>query len=319
MGAGVSYPVRRAPAKLDRWGQLKGHLGLVLHMTEGSGTTADLEYLARNPARGVTVHFYANGDGTIYRMLDLDRISGSLNPADVAGASEDKGFYGRKNLKGVLGAHWQDPNSYVISMEIGGKAAKGPTDAQIKAITAWGLDMRRQFPSLRGALGHADCTDTKGCPGTSAAMKAIFAGIGGHGLFTTVAAPTSQEDDVIPFDLQGPTIGTFTYDNIPHHRLIGLDGKTLPIDLAAGYVRNIYAVAILAKPYGTGPGDRRTVYLAEYVGTPAFCLAADGTFVAKTEPPAPGPSETCPDPTDQIEAAVRPLETKIAAAMAALQ
>jgi hypothetical protein len=305
----MNYPVRRAPAHLDRWGNLKGRpLALVLHMTEGNAGLGGLAYLAGDPERGVTVHFYAQDNGVIWRMLDLDRISGSLNPGDIAGTREDKGHYGRRHLRAVLGAHYQDPNSYSITMEIGGRAAKGPTPAQVKAITAWGLDMRRQFPTIRGALGHADCTDTKGCPGTSAAMRSIFAGIGGHGLFSAAPAPAT-EDDVLDFDLQPPAVGTFTYDQRTDHRLIGLDGRTLPKAIPAGYTRGIFAIARLAKPYGTGPGDRQTVYLTDLVGTPAFCLAADGTYAPRVEPAIPGPADDC---LDEIAAATKPLEKRLA-------
>src|SRR5678809_226907 len=42
--------------------------------------------------------------------------------------------------------------------------------------------MRRRFPTLRGAVGHHD-QSPKACPGVTPNMKAIFTGVGGHGLW----------------------------------------------------------------------------------------------------------------------------------------
>lgn len=188
----MSYPYRQA--RFD-YGVRKGAtLALCLHMTEGGGGIEEVEYLERDPARGVSANFLALADGTIYQMLDITHASGSLHPGDIS--TRTKPYYGGQYLKACLpDPLWRDPNSYIISIEIGGKAVNGPTPAQVKAIIAWGLDMRRRFPSIIGAFGHADQTDQKACPGTTSNMKAIFAGIGGHGRFTSSAGPSQPIED----------------------------------------------------------------------------------------------------------------------------
>jgi hypothetical protein len=65
--------------------------------------------------------------------------------------------------------------------------------------------MRRRYPTIVGAYGHADQTDTKGCPGTSANMKAIFDGIGGHGRFAD-----DQEAEMIP--VSDATVAAYAVD-----------------------------------------------------------------------------------------------------------
>jgi hypothetical protein len=123
-------------------------------------------------------------------MLPWSHISGSLNPAD---RSSDKLYYGHQHLVNVLGPKWTDPNSVTLSMEIEGYANLGPNPAQVDAAVAWGEDMKGQFSSLRGALGHADQTNTKRCPGTTLDMKLIFEGVGGHGLWHPQSGPNLGE------------------------------------------------------------------------------------------------------------------------------
>lgn len=176
----MSYPF--VAAWYDGYGARKGPtLGLLYHMAEGGGTVGYLDKTGRPPSRGVSVHAVCDYAGVVTRMLPWTDASGSLNPAD---RSTDKAYYGHRHLHDVLGDWWIDPNSVTLSMEIEGFAAKGPNADQIIGAIAWGRDMIDHFPELRGALGHADQTDTKHCPGTTAAMQAIFAGVGGHGLWS---------------------------------------------------------------------------------------------------------------------------------------
>jgi hypothetical protein len=180
----ATYPY--VQARYD-FGVRKGPtLGLMLHGSESESGLVG--YLTRDPARNVSANFVCERTGRMVQMLDIDHASGSLNPQD---RSSDKAYYGHQHLVDVLGQWWTDPNSAVISVEIEMYAAKGPNDAQVASLIDWGKDMRQRFPSIRGALGHADQTDTKGCPGSTPAIKAAFAGIGGHGLFTD-----SSGDDV---------------------------------------------------------------------------------------------------------------------------
>jgi hypothetical protein len=171
----VSYPYRAARYQ---YGPRKGTLGLALHHSEGGDELVD--YLAGNPARGVSANFALLQTGVMWQMTPLSTASGSLNPAD---RSTDKGYYGHSTLVAVLGDHWPDPNTWCISLEIAGHAATGPNPRQVEAIVKWAADMKVVFPTLRGAFGHADQTDTKGCPGTTPAMKSVFERIGGHGLW----------------------------------------------------------------------------------------------------------------------------------------
>lgn len=195
-----TYPFRQG---LD-YGPLTQPRGLEFHMTEGNGTIADVNYLARRAGEtvsawrsrvsGVSAHAVNIDDGTVWQMVDWTHCSGNLNPDDRAA---EYGYYGGSNLRAVLGDGWTNPNEYSLSMEIAGKRADGPTAAQVRSAIAWGLDMRSRFPTIRGAYGHHD-QSTKACPGLTSNMKAIFAGVGGHGLFPVV------EDDVIGLHLTYP-------------------------------------------------------------------------------------------------------------------
>lgn len=181
----MTYPFRQG---ID-YGPRKGTLGLSLHMSEGGDGLVD--YLARRPGetiaqwktrvRGVSANVCFLSDGTAWQMVDWSHASGSMNPADRNPATT--GYYNGTIIRDVLGDHYVDPNAWSISAEIAGRRADGPTDAQVRAVIAWGRDMAAMFPTLRGAYGHADQTDTKGCPGTTPNMRAIFDGLGGHGLW----------------------------------------------------------------------------------------------------------------------------------------
>ena len=203
----MSYPF--VAAYWDAYGPRKGPtLGIGLHMAEGGGTVGYLDKIGTIPPRGVSVHAVCDRAGVVTQMLKWGDASGSLNTAN---RSTEKGYYGHSVLVAVLGDWWTDPNSAIVSMEIEGMAATGPNALQVPAVIAWGLDMRRMFTTIRGAFGHADQTDTKGCPGTTAAMKAIFAGIGGHGLFTT---PT-ETSTVAPTGSTGDSMATTTITLFP--------------------------------------------------------------------------------------------------------
>lgn len=169
------------------YGPRKGTLGISLHMSEGfdglpnflaqhSGETRS-EWVSR--VSGVSCHVAILSTGEIVQMLGWDRACGNLNPADRAG---EYGYYGGSYLRAVLGEHWPDPNAWTVSAELAGFRATGPTQAQVQATIKWGLEMRARFPTIRGATGHHD-QSPKACPGTTPAIKAIFEGLGGHGLF----------------------------------------------------------------------------------------------------------------------------------------
>ena len=264
----MSYPY--VQAKYD-YGPRKGPtLGLVLHMTEGNGTMADVLYLAHDPARGVSANFVALADGTIYQMLDIEHASGSLKPGDISTAN--KPYYAGHFLTSVLpDPLWRDPNSHVISIEIGGKAADGPTEAQIAAVTVWAADMRSRFPSIVGAFGHADQTDEKPCPGDTLAMQSIFDAIGGHGLF---AENPNAGGSMYDFDLRsGPPVSLVL--NGDGHYYLDLSSQQMHGPLlpsAFGTKSPAYPITLKPPLAGGAPGaDRATAYL---IGTNAAAILA---------------------------------------------
>lgn len=264
----MSYPFVKAGA--PDYGVRKGPtLALMFHMAEGGGTVG---YLSRNPPRGVSVHAVCDTRGIVTQMLGWERASGSLNPAD---RSSDKLYFGHKHLVDVLGRWWTDPNSVVLSMEIEGFAAQGPKPGQVLAAIAWGLDMRAMFPSLRGALGHADQTNTKHCPGSTAAMQQVFDGVGGHGLWHPQSAP--QED---PLTL--PTINQETRNLVDLHvgeELLDLNGKPLvPVS-----VRQTQESPMSLKLNG------RTYYLVSVVTGGVNTLALLHATPLANARPVPGP------------------------------
>lgn len=192
-------PVREGPT-----------LGVLLHMAEGGNT---VHYLAGDPARGVSVHFVIEYTGRIVQMLNWNERAGTLNPRD---RSSDKRYYGHSHLVDVLGNWWTNPNHALIQVEMEGFARTGPNVKQRAAVVALVADITTRFPSVRGALGHADQTDTKACPGTTDAMKSVFAAIGGHGLWT--------EEDVpgLAFTMTDPTPGRLKSKNLPGQGAIQL-------------------------------------------------------------------------------------------------
>lgn len=181
----MSYPYRQG---ID-YGPRLGTLAIGYHMSEGGdGLVGFLgrksgESLSawRDRVNGVSCHVAILSDGTIWQMLGWERACGNLNPNDRAG---EYGYYGGSYLRAVMGNHYTNPNAWSVSCELAGWRDKGPTDAQVRSAIAWGLQMRRMFPSIRGSFGHHD-QSPKPCPGSTPNMKAIFAGIGGHGLFTS--------------------------------------------------------------------------------------------------------------------------------------
>jgi hypothetical protein len=188
------------------YGPRKGTFGFAVHMTEGNGGIGDVLWLAKRSSetiaqwktrvRGVSANFVITKDGTVYQMVGWNRASGSMNPRD---RSDSSGFYRQAVIVQVLGTHYTDPNAYSISVEVAGKRADGPTDAQVKSLISVIGQARAKFPTLRGAYGHADQTDTKGCPGTHANMLRFWDTVG-HGLFVPLPTPpdTATGDDDVP-------------------------------------------------------------------------------------------------------------------------
>jgi hypothetical protein len=111
-------------------------------MTEGDGSMSDVNYLANQPLRGVSVHYVIVNTGEIIQMLPESHASGSINPAELR-TTDDAIFtspdgarvtYGATVRKAILGTWDRDPNSAVISCEVGGHAVDGPNKAQSEAL-----------------------------------------------------------------------------------------------------------------------------------------------------------------------------------------
>lgn len=243
---------------LDYGPRKKGTLGIGLHMTEGNGGIGDVTYLARRSGetfaawrtriRGVSAHVVILDTGAIYQMVDFDNAAGSFNPADRMSATT--GYYHWPIVRDVLGANYVDPNACSIVAEIAGKRANGPNAAQVKATIAWVNDMKGRYPTLRGAFGHHDQTDTKGCPGTTANMLAIFDGIGGHGLW-------SENPVMLKVTNEGAKQITVA-DNAPWY---DLDGKTILAHGASAldWRNSPFQCGTFAATFATIGGIRRVI------------------------------------------------------------
>jgi len=295
----MSYPF--VAAYWDAYGPRKGPtLGIGLHMAEGGGTVGYLDKIGTIPPRGVSVHAVCDRAGVVTQMLKWGDASGSLNPGD---RSSEKGYYGHSVLVAVLGDWWTDPNSAIVSMEIEGMAATGPNALQVPAVIAWGLDMRRMFTTIRGAFGHADQTDTKGCPGTTPAMKAIFAGIGGHGLFKTAPVAAVVAGDPPMRSFSQPAIGGAHLVGAGH-MCVTLDGSPWDGPWPAGTNWSIFGEATLDVPLpgGVAGADRSHILLVrpttKHDGTPwtaakpACLLRMDTDWPAGKTAVATGPDST---------------------------
>jgi hypothetical protein len=111
-----------------------------------------------------------------------DRISGSINPRTIRRGDDPDGYFGATHAKAALGSYWPgtSPNCLVISVEVAGLTKDGPTEAQQRSMVALWDELNARYPKAI-PLGHRDWQDVKACPGRTAAMKAAFAAMGGHG------------------------------------------------------------------------------------------------------------------------------------------
>lgn len=263
---------RYVPAWYD-YGIRKGPILAVLyHMAEGGGTVGYLDNKGNPPDRGVSVHGVIEYDGSYVQMLPYTHASGSLNPDD---RSTNKAYYGHDILVAVLGDWWKDPNSVTISFEIEGFAKDGPNDKQVATLIRVTNLLKGQFDSLVGAIGHADQTDTKPCPGTTSNMKSIFEAVGGHGVWLEMKPVTDETPALI--------------DVNKGNRLYEIDGTTP--------WRNGATLSVAFKdrpsPYAAGP--MRAIYLT----------SGANRYIALCYPnavkPIPVPPQDC---TDEVAQAI---------------
>lgn len=217
------------------YGPRKGTLGFVVHMAEGGDGT--LPYLARRAGesdaawrtrvRGVSANFVILSTGETVQMVRWGNASGSLNPADRGPST---GFYNAGVVKAVLGSKYVDPNAYSLSVEITGYRRNGPNRAQVEALVALVAKARERYPSLRGAYGHADQTDTKGCPGTAPLMLEAWQRIG-HGLFALEEAMPLYS---VPGRIKAQFAAATPHYEVPGGKLTGtIKDATVWYDLVA--------------------------------------------------------------------------------------
>ncbi len=263
------------------YGPRRGTLGWNIHIAEGGDGTA--QWLAQRSGElrsewvrrvnGVSANFVIKSTGAYDQMVGWDRAAGNLNPSD---RSTDKAFYGRRFLLEVLGDHWADPNAYTLSAELCGFRAQGPTAAQLATLEDLIAESRQRFPTIRGAFGHADQTDTKGCPGTSPAMLAFWQRVG-HGLFT-------EEDDLVRFTKVNAIGGSVRITE--NTAGIPIEGGDRP-PIATGLVRPVLGSATLDDL------DDRLCYLM-WVGPQLCWVAASVVEFTANDGPNPPPDIAAP-------------------------
>jgi hypothetical protein len=198
----VSYRVIKPPPNLDHGPRGGPPRAFCWHFAEGKNVAS---YLARNPARGVSVNFTIEqatstfDDGEIIAMVPIDRISGSVNPNTLRtsddpvgslGRAEPTGRFGATEAKRLLGSGWRDPNRWIIGVELAGRGVDGPTPAQVTSMVRLVADMRKRYGSaLRGNLGHRDFQQVKPCPNRHVPWDKL----GGHGPFRSASEPTEED------------------------------------------------------------------------------------------------------------------------------
>ena len=190
----IPYPAAKDYGSRNRWPTL----AVVWHMAEGRNVA---RYLSRDPLRGVAVHYTVEQaterwrDGEVVRCLPEDRISGSINPRTIRRGDDPGGYYGASHAESAFGTYWPEtsPNCLVISVEVAGRAAEGPTEAQVRSMVALWDELKSRYPRAV-PLGHRDFQDVKACPGRTPAMKAAFAAMGGHGTSYSEVRDVSTRD-----------------------------------------------------------------------------------------------------------------------------
>jgi hypothetical protein len=285
---------RMVPARYDYGVRKAGALAFVVHMTEGNGTEDDVRYLANQPLRGVSVHYVIVNTGEIVQMLPESHASGSINPNelrttnDAAYTSPDgaKVTYGATVRKAILGVWDRDPNSAVISCEVGGHAVDGPNKAQSEALARLLADVRTRHPGLP-VLGHRDFTSTKGCPG----HRVLWASLGGHGKPVFAPPPQAPEDPMGVSIKLGSTagdplssFGIATLKGAGHELISVATSAVVGKDMPDGYPLGLVEKGTLAKATNWGDaGEAVVTYNVD--GVQAVSPLRDVTFTPMAPPP----------------------------------
>jgi hypothetical protein len=290
---------RVVPARYD-YGVRKGPaLALAIHMTEGDGSMSDVNYLANQPLRGVSVHYVIVNTGEIIQMLPESHASGSINPNelrttnDAAYTSPDgaRVTYGASVRRAILGVWDRDPNSAVISCEVGGHAVDGPNGAQSAALAKLVADVRTRHAGI-ATLGHRDFTSTKACPG----HKVRWASLGGHGKPVFAPPPQAPEDPMgvsikLGSTASGDPLASFGIATLKGggHDLISVaTSAVVGTNMPDGYSLGVVEKGTLAKATGWGAaGEAVVTYNVD--GAQAVSPLRDVTFTPMAPPPAVTP------------------------------
>lgn len=159
--------VKRVVPAPDNWTRNGAAVtGIVTHMAEGGGTVS---WLTRDD--GNSSHYVVEYDGDLVQMVDEERAAGSINPHLIRQNNDapytfegEQVIYGRTAALTMGSGAANDPNRYVIAIEVEGFAATGPNAAQRATLAAIYNDIRRRKGSMP-ALGHRDFQNYKPCPG----------------------------------------------------------------------------------------------------------------------------------------------------------
>lgn len=178
---------------------------IVIHMAEGGGTVS---WLTR-PDGNSSHYVIERSTGRLVQMVPESWWAGSLNPRDLR-LTNDAPFsflgesiiYGRLAVVAALGpAKADDPNRYVIAIELEGTAATGPNAAQRKTLRELVADIRRRLARALACLGHRDFQSVKACPG----RLIPWVDYGGHGVristVSTVKPVATPEDPMNSFSV----------------------------------------------------------------------------------------------------------------------
>jgi len=155
----IPYHAAKDYGTRDRWPTL----AVVWHIAEGRNVA---QYLSRDPLRGASAHYTIEQatdtwkDGEVVRCLPEDRISGSINPRTIRRGDDPDGYFGASHAKAALGSYWPETsrNCLGISVEVAGRAAEGPTEAQQRSMVALWDELKRRYPKAV-PLGHRDWQD----------------------------------------------------------------------------------------------------------------------------------------------------------------
>lgn len=168
-----------------------------IHMAEGGGTASWLSHDDGNSS-----HYVVEYSGSVVQMVRESWWAGSLNPS-LLRSDDDQPYkhlaeavtYGRKAVVDAIGqVAANDPNRYVIAIEVEGFARKapvagkkgfdpradpagGPNDLQRAALATLVADIRKRHANAYPCLGHRDFQHYKPCPG----KRIPWADYGGHG------------------------------------------------------------------------------------------------------------------------------------------